>query len=79
MPVLVHQVRSKIGVTRRTEEAELLSKVSALESEKQQLAENVTSLQSMLASMQHHFAGMGGNGLAQPASWGPSPDENQNP
>jgi hypothetical protein len=58
----------------RNDEMDLLTKVNALEAEKQGLADNAQSLQRMLSTMQQQFSAMGQGNQSR---WGPSPDENQ--
>jgi hypothetical protein len=57
---------------------ELLAKVHDLESEKQALSDNVTSLQDMLSTMQHQFGGLD-QSFGSQSRWQASPDENQDP
>ena len=59
----------------RDGDADLLVKVNALEAEKQNLSQNVASLQHMLGSMQQQF-GATGNSF-WPERFSTSPDENQ--
>jgi uncharacterized protein YlxW (UPF0749 family) len=58
----------------RHDEMDLLTKVNALEAEKQGLADNVQSLQRMLSTMQQQFSAMGEGNQSR---WGPLPDEYQ--